>query len=292
MKQPISLFANYSPKFLVSDFNILKVEDFFNDVGKDTLNKNQKVDFYTIFLVTEDIGRHTIDYKDYYYFKGTVLAIRKDQFQRFHINKNVKGYLLFFNEEFLNRFLNDEEVSSTLQMFNELLASPKTQLEKKEFEKALKIIKEIEDENSRLSDSYSLKIIRSSLHILITLIHRVKTKGINKVQLTNYLKEFIKFQNLLEKEFNNSKKVNFYSEKLGFSSKKLNSIVNYVANKSAKSFIDDVIIIKAKKDLLHSSLSVKEIAYKLGFKDPTNFFKYFKKNTSFTPESYKKRYKK
>ena len=67
----------------------------------------------------------------------------------------------FFNEEFLNRFLNDEEVSSTL-------------------------------------------------HILITLIHRVKTNGINKVQLTNYLKEFIKFQNLLEKEFNNSKKVNFY----------------------------------------------------------------------------------
>ena len=292
MKQPISLFANYSPKFLVSDFNILKVEDFFNDVGKDTLNKNQKVDFYTIFLVTEDIGRHTIDYKDYYYSKGTVLAIRKDQFQRFHINKNVKGYLLFFNEKFLNRFLNDEEVSSTLQMFNELLASPKTQLEKKEFEKALKIIKEIEDENTRLSDSYSLKIIRSSLHILITLIHRVKTKGIDKVQLTNYLKEFIKFQNLLEKEFNNSKKVNFYSEKLGFSSKKLNSIVNYVANKSAKSFIDDVIIIKAKKDLLYSSLSVKEIAYKLGFKDPTNFFKYFKKNTSFTPESYKKRYKK
>ena len=292
MKQPISLFTNYSPKFLVSDFNILKVEDFFNDVGKDTLNKNQKVDFYTIFLVTEDIGRHTIDYKDYYYSKGTVLAIRKDQFQRFHINKNVKGYLLFFNEKFLNRFLNDEEVSSTLQMFNELLASPKTQLEKKEFEKALKIIKEIEDENTRLSDSYSLKIIISSLHILITLIHRVKTKGINKVQLTNYLKEFIKFQNLLEKEFNNSKKVNFYSEKLGFSSKKLNSIVNYVANKSAKSFIDDVIIIKAKKDLLYSSLSVKEIAYKLGFKDPTNFFKYFKKNTSFTPESYKKRYKK
>ncbi len=99
MKQPISLFANYSPKFLVSDFNILKVEDFFNDVGKDTLNKNQKVDFYTIFLVTEDIGRHTIDYKDYY-SKGTVLAIRKDQFQRFHINKNVKGCLLFLTRSF------------------------------------------------------------------------------------------------------------------------------------------------------------------------------------------------
>ena len=192
MKQPISLFANYSPKFLVSDFNILKVEDFFNDVGKDTLNKNQKVDFYTIFLVTEDIGRHTIDYKDYYYSKGTVLAIRKDQFQRFHINKNVKGYLLFFNEKFLNRFLNDEEVSSTLQMFNELLASRKTQLEKKEFEKALKIIKEIEDENTRLSDSYSLKIIISSLHILITLIHRVKTKGINKSTINKLFKRIYK----------------------------------------------------------------------------------------------------
>jgi hypothetical protein len=88
--------------------------------------------------------------------------------------------------------LNDEEVSSTLQMFNELLASRKTQLEKKEFEKALKIIKEIEDENSRLSDSYSLKIIRSSLHILITLIHRVKTKGINKSTINKLFKRIYK----------------------------------------------------------------------------------------------------
>lgn len=77
-------------------------------------------------------------------------------------------------------------------MFNELLASPKTQLEKKEFEKALKIIKEIEDENSRLSDSYSLKIIRSSLHILITLIHRVKTKGINKSTINKLFKRIYK----------------------------------------------------------------------------------------------------
>ena len=77
-------------------------------------------------------------------------------------------------------------------MFNELLASRKTQLEKKEFEKALKIIKEVEDENSRLSDSYSLKIIRSSLHILITLIHRVKTKGINKSTINKLFKRIYK----------------------------------------------------------------------------------------------------
>ena len=77
-------------------------------------------------------------------------------------------------------------------MFNELLASRKTQLEKKEFEKALKIIKEIEDENTRLSDSYSLKIIISSLHILITLIHRVKTKGINKSTINKLFKRIYK----------------------------------------------------------------------------------------------------
>ena len=88
-----------------------------------------------------------------------------------------------------------------------------------------------------------------------------------------------------------SKKVNFYASKLGFSSKKLNTIINYVTSKKAKEFIDDVVIIKAKKNLLHSNLSVKEIAFKLGFKDPTNFYKYFRKHTSFTPDSYKKRYK-
>lgn len=286
-----SLQTNYNSKFQISDFNILKIEDLFNSENEDVITKNHKVNFYILMFITDDIGRHSIDYNDFYYTKGTILAIRKDQIHRFYINKNTKGFLLLFKEEFLNSYLNEREVAKTIQMFNELLTSPKTQLQQKEFECIYDLLKQIEKEVLKISDDYSLKIIRSLLHVLISLIHRIKAKGYNKIQLSNYLKEFIKFQNLLEKNYSESKQVNYYADKMGFSTKKLNTIVKYIANKPVKAFIDDVVIIKVKRFLLHSNLSVKEVAFKVGFKDPTNLYKYFKKHTKYTPEAYKKRYK-
>ena len=218
------------------------------------------------------------------------MAIRKDQMHRFYLNNNVKGYVLLFKEEFLNRYLNENEVAKTIQMFNELLVSPKTQLNGYEFKEVTNLLTKINNEFLKVSDDYSLRIIRSHLHILITLIHRIKSRGYDKVQLSNYLRDFIKFQDILEKNYSKSKKVNFYADKLGFSSKKLNSIVKYITNKSVKEFIDDVIIIKAKKYLLYSDLSVKETAFKIGFNDPSNLYKYFKKHTNLTPEGFRKRY--
>ena len=285
------LETSYDLKFPSLNFKVLKIEDFLKKDINDLYTKHHKTNFYILIIVTEHIGRHSLDYTDYYFEKGTVLAVRKDQVHKFYHNNKVKGYLLLFREEFLNSYLSEGEVSHTIQLFNELLTSPKTKLEAADYTNILILLNHIENEFLKISDEYSLKIIRSLLHVLITLIHRVKSKGYNKVRLSNYLKEFIKFQNLLEKNYSETKKVADYAKKLGFSSKKLNTIVKYVANKPAKNFIDEVIIIKIKRYLLHTNLSVKEVAYKVGFKDPTNLYKYFKKHTEFTPEAYKKRYK-
>ena len=268
-----SIKTSYGLESQSSDFKILKIDDLFSYANEDEFIKNHTVNYYILIFITEDIGRHSIDFNDFYYTKGTILAIRKDQIHRFYINKNVKGFLLLFKEEFLNSYLNEREVSKTIQMFNELLCSPKTQLKQEEFSCIYDLLKQIEKEFLKISDNYSQKIIRSLLHVLITLIHRIKAKGYNKVQLSNYLKEFIKFQDLLEKNYSKSKQVSYYADKMGFSTKKLNTIVKYIANKPVKAFIDDVIIIKAKRFLLHSNLSVKEVAFRIGFKDPTNLYK-------------------
>ncbi|MBU3011408.1 helix-turn-helix domain-containing protein [Polaribacter vadi] len=286
-----TLQNNYNLNFSISNFNILKIEDLLESEIIETITKNHKVSTFSLLFITENIGRHSIGYKDYYFTKGTILAIRKDKTHHFYNNKNVRGYFLLFKEDFLNSYLNQREISKTIQMFNEVLSSPKTQLKEEQFNEVLCFFVQIEKEFTEKSDEYSLKIIRSLLHILITIIHRIKSMGYNKVQLSNYLKEFIKFQNLLESDYNKSKKVNYYANKLGFSTKKLNTIVQYIADKPVKAFIDDLVIIKAKSFLLHSNLSVKEVAFKLGFKDPTNLYKYFRKHTQFTPEAFRKRYR-
>ena len=82
--------------------------------------------------------------------------------------------------------------------------SPKTQLNGYEFKEVTNLLTKINNEFLKVSDDYSLRIIRSHLHILITLIHRIKSRGYDKVQLSNYLRDFIKFQDILEKNYSKS----------------------------------------------------------------------------------------
>ena len=48
--------------------------------------------------------------------------------------------------------------------------------------------------------------------------------------------------------------------------------------------------LEARKKVVYSDLSVKEIAYELGFKDPHYFSRFFKQQTSFTPVEFRNEY--
>jgi len=46
------------------------------------------------------------------------------------------------------------------------------------------------------------------------------------------------------------------------------------------------LIIEAKRELYTKELSIKEIAFKLGFEDSAYFSRFFKKETSHSPKEY------
>ena len=74
------------------------------------------------------------------------------------------------------------------------------------------------------------------------------------------------------------------------SSKKLNRITQELMGKPVKTYMYDSLILEIKRLLMNTSLSIKEISYKIGFEDPTNFVKYFKKYTELTPIDFRKKY--
>ncbi|MGH1336738.1 MAG: AraC family transcriptional regulator [Aureispira sp.] len=64
---------------------------------------------------------------------------------------------------------------------------------------------------------------------------------------------------------------------LGMSSSSLYKVVKKYTNKSPKEYLTDLLIIEAKRRLFYSNISVKELAYSLGFSDPSYFSRIFKK---------------
>jgi AraC family transcriptional regulator, transcriptional activator of pobA len=68
----------------------------------------------------------------------------------------------------------------------------------------------------------------------------------------------------------------------------LNSAVKKVTGQTASVIIQEKLILESKAYLLHTSLQVAEIAYRLGFENLSYFNRFFKKHTQTTPSDFRK----
>ena len=271
-----------------STFDIIRLEKLFKrkDLEFDPAQLH-KVGFFMLLFVTEGEGSHTIDFTEYKYKRGSLLTVRKDQIHKFFRSDSPKGYLLLFTDDFLVSYLEKLEVEKTLQLFNELLGSPKLQLSKVDFLIIKQIVDRIKEEYLEIGDEYSLAIIRSELNILITKLFRIKSKDNQTFVDRKYLSEFIEFQKLVESNASKTTRVNDYASLMNVSTKTLNNISRSVVNKAAKQFIDEVCTKQIKRLLINTNLTIKEVAYASGFAETTNFYKYFKRQVNMTPEHFR-----
>jgi len=95
------------------------------------------------------------------------------------------------------------------------------------------------------------------------------------------------FKQLLNKHYAELHMVNDYADKLAVTPDYLNKTVKSITGKSAKEHIQSKLIVEAKRSLLFSGLSGKELAYALGFEESAHFNNFFKKNTGLTPTEFK-----
>ena len=67
----------------------------------------------------------------------------------------------------------------------------------------------------------------------------------------------------------------------------LNDIVRLLRGTTVKKMISQRLILEAKRELSFGALTVKEIAFKLGFRDASYFSRFFKKHTGQNPDGFK-----
>ncbi len=278
------VFKNINPNH---HFDLVDLESILKRKPKDHNQfDHHKISFYAIVIITHNNGKHSINYSDYSYKKGTVFTLRKSSTHKFY-KTNAKGKFLVFTEDFVIRYSDKIETLKLFQLFNEMLGSPKLQLDDSNFAQIKSLINQIEQEYLDVIDSYSIEIIRSLIQVLILKLFRIKSKGKDNLGYRKYHLKFIYLQELVEKECFESKKVSYYANKMGVTTKTLNNITHSMVGKHAKSFIDEIVILQIKRLLINSQLSFTEIAYQAGFSTPTNFFKYFRKKTGLSPKQFK-----
>lgn len=101
---------------------------------------------------------------------------------------------------------------------------------------------------------------------------------------------FIRLRDELEISFRTHHQVAEYAARLGYSTRTLNRLSRDNTGLSAKQFIDERLVLEAKRLLAHSTDPTARIAEHLGFDDPSNFAKYFQHRTGVTPTEFRSRW--
>lgn len=124
------------------------------------------------------------------------------------------------------------------------------------------------------------EIILAHLNTLLTEFNHAYLKNINQHPLPDSnLEKFIAFKITVETQLTEQHSIHTIAEKLSITTSNLYGIVKAFAGISPKEYITNRLILEAKRKLHYSPLSVKELAYELGFNDPAYFSRLFKKNT-------------
>lgn len=232
--------------------------------------------------------------KDLYYtLNGTsfdnpanfFLCVAPGHIAKWQKNGDWFGYCTFFKTEFL-QFNSSINFLQQYPFFNinETNLLPVT---KDSFELASALFKQIIIEQ-QANTSFSQEIIRANFQSILWQVRRVyeNQKPVSPAQKAG-ASIAAQFQYYVNEYFLEKTSVDEYADLLNISSNHLSQTISDVTGKTAKSIISERRLNEAKYLLIYTNLDISEIAFHLNFTEPTYFTKFFKKETTLTPNQFR-----
>jgi len=272
------------------EFEVMTLEHLFTKADKldHSMEEFHRLDFYNIIFITSSEGEHYVDFQSYTYQKGSMLFISKGQVNAFRLNPKVEGYILLFTEAFLTKNMIHSDILSFYRLYNYHLNSPLLNAPVSIRNDFLNLIEEIYGEYNQRDNYAREEVLQLLLKLLLLKAERLKQHSLESEKNSEWFHTFSLFRGQLISHLGETRNANDYADMLGCSYKHLNIICKAFTGSTAKQFIDDFLVLEIKRQLAISDTSVKELSYKLGFDEPTNFVKYFKRHTNSSPSRFKK----
>jgi AraC-like DNA-binding protein len=97
---------------------------------------------------------------------------------------------------------------------------------------------------------------------------------------------FAAYAAAVDAHYATSRDVPWYARRLGYPPRTLSRATHETVGRSAKQFIDDRVVLEAKRLLAHTDITVTESARRTGFDDPANFPKFFRAHVGLAPGAF------
>ncbi|MHA4740814.1 helix-turn-helix domain-containing protein [Dyadobacter sp. MSC1_007] len=230
-----------------------------------------------------------VDFACYDTQQPTLFFISPNQYLELEIAGEESGYFIFYNRDFYCIQIHDQEVACDGLLFNNIRNMPKVELLENEIAFLGGLFKEMIGE-FQLNDSSLEEMMRTYLKQLLIRATRSWKRQHLTHDVTDQqsdLEFFRKFTRLVEEHYKSKHTVADYADFLCIAPKTITHKFNRLRLPQANEIIKNRIILEAKRLLVHTSLTAKEIAYELGYNDPAYFSRLFQTKTGESPSGFR-----
>jgi AraC family transcriptional regulator, transcriptional activator of pobA len=267
-------------------FEIHTIEAFLLE----TLNGNPLSmfdEYYTMIWIEKGEGEITIDLAKFEIEANTIYYIKPGQVLDLEIDECSKGFIICFDREFFELYEKKSSELINTPLFNNYLEVPIIKIDNEINGFMKSIVAGMLQEYKNYFD-LRLEILKGLLKIFIIYLSRQFESDFQNNFYSRKMELVNGFFSLLERNFTIKKQVKEYAELLAVTPNYLNDIIKEISGFTAGYHIQHKIILEAKRRAIFEGYSLKEIAYNLGFLDPSHFSKYFKNRSGINFTDFKK----
>ncbi len=281
---------DYHPPGRNLDLEIFRVSQLRQRVSKQQMQTCHRYDFHLLIFVSHGKPDQLVDFRPVACRSGSVLFVRPGQLHDFGPDMEWDGWMLLFRPEFLRAsigghpedyMLDIEGLPDHLLLDARALASVNDSMSRM---------------NADMMAGERLETIHALLkHQLCALLLRLaifheRSEGAS-APLRSGQERFAKFRELLDQKYAVWHQVADYALALSCTERSLTRAALDADGRTAKHVITARIALEAKRLLAHTRLSIQQIAAQLGFAEPTNFSKFFRREANITPADFRRRYR-
>src|SRR5580692_10229698 len=249
------------------------------------LQKPKRVKKYVLVWCSTGALTMVVDENEFELKANSVITITSGQVHYIKKARAAKGFVLEFTYDFFCKNDADIELIFHNSLFchfamNEAIPLGRSHLVAQE-------LKQIEQELADTPYQYVISI-HSRIELILVEINRAKIRQGAGIWKPDAL--FLKFLEAIRANFKNKHTVRQIAATLNTTEAKLNELSKVHTGRTAQNVISGLTASEAKRLFMYEHLSVKEVAYELGFNDPFYFSNFFKKQTRQSPKAYREKY--
>ncbi|HEX7836667.1 MAG TPA: helix-turn-helix domain-containing protein [Kofleriaceae bacterium] len=273
-------------------FEIFRLSELYDRAAErrldHALETPQRPEFHTIYVGLRGKGRLIVDFTPASLGAGYLTFVARGRVQQFVPDRAVDAWMLLFAPEFMLAGGDSPDPLALPAILAPAWAPPAIAMPPAEARELVALAGALDAEHARPIDDLQPWLLAALLRVLILRAERLVLELRRPVPLPAPLQRFF---TILERDHQAVRSVAHYARAAGISGRRLGELVHEHAGKSTKQVIDERVILEQKRLLVHTELSVKELAAKTGFAEPTNLVKFFRHHVGTTPLAFRERHR-